>query len=74
MVLRAFLEEDGVDRGFFVDVGAYHPTRGSNTRYFYGQGCAASILMRHQDRCECSDDIGRETSIWKSPLQGAKAK
>ncbi len=36
MIMRRFLE--GRQRGFYVDVGAHHPERFSNTRYFYGQG------------------------------------
>lgn len=36
MVLRRFFENR--DRGFYVDVGAHHPKRFSNTYFFYRQG------------------------------------
>lgn len=36
MVLRALLQAR--DRGFYVDVGAHHPRRFSNTFYFYRNG------------------------------------
>ncbi len=39
MVLRALLEHLPKDyRGFFVDVGAHHPVRFSNTYHFYRKG------------------------------------
>jgi len=37
MILRHILGSDKQD-GFFVDVGAYHPTRASNTYFFYLNG------------------------------------
>jgi FkbM family methyltransferase len=36
MVLRRIFE--GVDTGFYVDIGAHHPKRFSNTYYFYKKG------------------------------------
>lgn len=36
MMLRRFLE--GRPKGFYVDVGAHHPMRFSNTYFFYRQG------------------------------------
>lgn len=36
MILRRIFEEN--KRGFYVDVGAHHPTRFSNTYYFYKKG------------------------------------
>ena len=38
MVLARILAELSVDKGFFVDIGAHHPTRYSNTYYFYRRG------------------------------------
>lgn len=38
MVLRSFYEGKKNYRGFFVDIGAHHPYRFSNTLYFYKQG------------------------------------
>lgn len=38
LVLARILEDFGVKRGFFVDIGAHHPTRFSNTYYFYRRG------------------------------------
>ena len=35
MILRRIFEEKN---GFYVDVGAHHPRRFSNTYYFYKQG------------------------------------
>eukprot|EP01133_Synstelium_polycarpum_P004716 gene4716-5503_t len=37
MILKAFFEQKK-GKGFFVDVGAHHPVRFSNTRYFYKKG------------------------------------
>jgi len=36
MILRRIFE--GVDHGYYVDVGAHHPKRFSNTYYFYKRG------------------------------------
>ena len=38
MVLKAFYEARKGYKGFFVDVGAHHPVRYSNTLYFYKKG------------------------------------
>ena len=37
MILRHILGSDKHD-GFYVDVGAYHPMRASNTYFFYSYG------------------------------------
>lgn len=38
MILRSFYEGKKNYKGFFVDVGAHHPLRFSNTYYFYKKG------------------------------------
>jgi Methyltransferase FkbM domain len=38
LVLARILAERLVEKGFFVDIGAHHPTRYSNTYYFYRRG------------------------------------
>lgn len=38
MILKALYEAKKGYRGFFVDVGAHHPVRFSNTCYFYKRG------------------------------------
>lgn len=38
MVLRGFYEGKKRYRGFYIDVGAHHPYRFSNTMYFYQKG------------------------------------
>ncbi len=38
MVLRGFFEGQRNYKGFYVDVGAHHPFRFSNTMYFYRKG------------------------------------
>src|SRR5690606_16507344 len=38
MVLRSFYERKKNYKGFFIDVGAHHPYRFSNTMYFYKRG------------------------------------
>lgn len=38
MVLKAFYEGQKNYKGFYVDVGAHHPFRFSNTAYFYNKG------------------------------------
>ena len=38
MVLRSFFEGQKKYKGFFVDVGAHHPYRFSNTLFFYKKG------------------------------------
>lgn len=40
MVLRTLLKKKRDYRGFYVDVGAHHPYRFSNTAYFYQNGWA----------------------------------
>jgi len=38
MILKALFEQKKGYKGFFVDVGAHHPIRYSNTNYFYKRG------------------------------------
>ncbi|MEE1946808.1 FkbM family methyltransferase [Pedobacter sp. KR3-3] len=38
MILKALFEQKKNYKGFFVDVGAHHPVRFSNTQYFYKRG------------------------------------
>lgn len=38
LVLDRVFEELKISKGFFVDIGAHHPTRFSNTYYFYRRG------------------------------------
>ena len=38
MILKALYENKKNYKGFFVDVGAHHPVRYSNTYYFYKKG------------------------------------
>ena len=38
MIIRSFYEENMTHKGFFVDVGALHPFRFSNTMHFYEKG------------------------------------
>jgi len=38
MILKAIYEQKKGYKGFFVDVGAHHPIRYSNTAYFYKRG------------------------------------
>lgn len=38
MVLRSFYEGKKNYKGFYVDIGAHHPYRFSNTHYFYKKG------------------------------------
>jgi FkbM family methyltransferase len=40
MILRALFDVNPPDSNFYVDVGAHHPQRFSNTYYFYLQGWA----------------------------------
>lgn len=74
MVLRAILKKRRVTRGFYVDVGAYHPIQLSNTYYFYRNGWRGINidarpgsmelfrLLRHRD-------INVEAAIAKEPGQ-----
>ncbi len=44
MVLRRLVNQQKNYKGFYVDVGAHHPFRFSNTAYFYKQGwCGINI-------------------------------
>lgn len=38
MILKTLFEQKKGYKGFFVDVGAHHPVRFSNTKYFYNRG------------------------------------
>lgn len=38
MVVRSFYENFKKYKGFYVDIGAHHPYRFSNTKYFYSKG------------------------------------
>ena len=38
MVLKAFYETKKRYKGFYIDIGAHHPYRFSNTAYFYSKG------------------------------------
>ena len=44
LVLARILGELGMTTGFFVDIGAHHPSRFSNTYYFYRRGwCGINV-------------------------------
>jgi hypothetical protein len=47
MILRRIFE--GQEKGFYVDVGAHHPRRFSNTYYFYKLGWAGVNLEPNPD-------------------------
>ncbi len=38
MIIRSFYEEAYKYKGFYIDIGAHHPFRFSNTAYFYKKG------------------------------------
>jgi FkbM family methyltransferase len=38
LLLRAYSKLDQKKSGFYVDIGAFHPVAGSNTKYFYDLG------------------------------------
>ncbi|MDR2112592.1 MAG: FkbM family methyltransferase [Candidatus Accumulibacter sp.] len=38
ILLRLFMDKGAGYRGFYVDIGAFHPVNLSNTNYFYGNG------------------------------------
>ncbi|NCC71041.1 FkbM family methyltransferase [bacterium] len=38
MVLNSFIIEENIQKGFFIDIGAYHPKKYSNTYFFYKKG------------------------------------
>ncbi len=38
LLLRAFSDLDQKAKGFYVDIGAFHPVAGSNTKHFYDLG------------------------------------
>lgn len=38
IILKEFLAKDGIKKGFYVDIGAHHPKRFSNTYLFYKRG------------------------------------
>ena len=38
LLLRAFSDLDQRKHGFYVDIGAYHPNKASNTKFFYDLG------------------------------------
>ncbi len=38
LLLRIFSDYDKKDNGFYVDIGAFHPLKASNTKYFYDRG------------------------------------
>jgi len=69
VILRILFE--GVERGFYVDVGAYHPVRYSNTYYFYKRGWhginidatpgAVEVFNRYRRR-----DINLEAAVAKN--------
>ncbi len=64
MLLRSLLAEGAADnagyKGFFIDIGAHHPFRFSNTAYFYELGwnginieptpAAIKLFQQHRDR------------------------
>lgn len=44
MVLHSFYEEQYGHKGYYVDIGAHHPYRFSNTQFFYDKGwCGINI-------------------------------
>ena len=72
-MLRLFLKKQAGAKGFYVDIGAFHPTLFSNTKYFYDIGWnginidanPASIVEFNKSRerdinisCGVSDEYG----------------
>lgn len=76
LVLARILGSMKIEKGFYVDVGAHHPTRFSNTYYFYRRGWRGINVdalpgtrklferMRSRDRTiECG--VGAQSGILK---------
>lgn len=38
VILNSFITEENIQKGFFIDIGAYHPKKYSNTYFFYKKG------------------------------------
>ena len=69
MLLRYLLKSDGIDLdvgGFFVDVGAHHPRRFSNTKFFYDLGWSGINLDPNLDiKKKFEKERPRDTTIEK---------
>lgn len=74
MVLKAFFETRDNYQGFYVDIGAHHPFRFSNTAYFYEKGWSGinieptpdliAHFQKHRPR-----DINLNVGISNTPSQ-----
>lgn len=62
MILRRIFE--GQERGFYVDVGAHHPRRFSNTYFFYRRGwCGINIEPNPEAIRAFQSDRSRDTNL-----------
>lgn len=56
LLLRAFLDACDGHVGYYVDVGAYHPTKFSNTHYFYQRGWSGINIDANPHAIACFKD------------------
>jgi len=59
MVLLSFLDSNSIENGFYVDIGAHHPWKFSNTAYFYKHGWSGINI-------EASPDLMKEISKYRT--------
>jgi FkbM family methyltransferase len=72
IILREFLQNDKIKNGFYIDIGAHHPKRLSNTQMFYKMGWSGinidplpnsmKLFQKHRKR-----DINLEIGISINP-------
>lgn len=63
MILRHLLGSDRMS-GFYIDVGAFHPTRGSNTYFFYLNGWRGINVEARPDSKKLFDKVRpRDTNL-----------
>lgn len=72
MILKSFYEEQPHYKGFYVDVGAHHPIRFSNTYFFYKRGWKGINIDPTPDSMKAfnsirKDDINLEIAVNNDP-------
>jgi hypothetical protein len=70
MILRRIFESRGA--GFYVDVGAHHPRRYSNTNYFYKRGWKGINIEPNPDALRIFDDAIAASRLATSPYKLVK--
>ncbi len=65
MIVASFYDSNPHYKGFYVDIGAHHPFRYSNTQFFYEKGWRGINIDATPGSMDRFKDFRPEDIIWK---------